>query len=288
MIVCRFYDILITQNAREKKMKPNNICKFPPSSFSNDLSVFCFVLETDKTVMEKEHTLSHNRMILIEQGDGEFSFNNVSCAFSAGTLIFGFEGEHLSLLKGENIRYLYIDFGGSRASNLFHRFEIIPSARKFEGFNGLIPFFKDCLLATKQENIDIIGESVLLHAFSRLTASDAKQNATIQKIIEITERNFQDPNLSLTAIAQKIGYSPKYLSHFFKEKMNTTYVEYLRSYRFQYAISLFELGISSVKNAALLSGFCDPLYFSNSFKKAIGVSPTEFIKNREQQSSIAK
>ena len=73
--------------------------------------------------------------------------------------------------------------------------------------------------------------------------------------------------------------SNKYLSHFFKEKMNVSYSEYLRSLRFQYAISLFELGISSVKNVALLSGFSDPLYFSNSFKKAIGISPSEFIAN---------
>ena len=258
-------------------MKTNNICKFTPSSITNEQSFFCFVLETDRSVMEQKRRLNHHRMILVEQGDGELFFNDVPHAFTAGTLIFGFEGECFSLLNGENVRYLYIDFSDSRASNLFHRFEISPRNRKFEGFNGLIPFFKECLLSTKQENIDIISESVLLHAFSRLCATDSKQNAIIQKIIEITEENFQDPELSLTVIAKEIGYNPKYLSHFFKKKFNTSYVEYLRTYRFQYAISLFKLGISSVKNVALLSGFTDPLYFSNTFKKAIGISPTEFV-----------
>ena len=66
------------------------------------------------------------------------------------------------------------------------------------------------------------------------------------------------------------------------------YSEYLRSVRFKYAISLFELGISSVKNVALLSGFSDPLYFSNIFKKTTGISPKEFIsqqalKNKQPQ-----
>ena len=258
----------------------SNICKFPTASCSNDLSVFCFVFETDQGVMQKECVLTYNRMILIEQGEGELLFDGVPHKASAGTLIFGFAGERFSLLRGEGIRYLYIDFGGTRAKNLFYRFEIFPHSRTTEGFNGLIPFFKDCLLSAKQENIDIMAESVLLHVFSRLSAADPKQNATIQKIIEITEKHFQDPELSLTAIADMIGYNPKYLSHFFKNKMNVSYVEYLRSYRFKYAISLFELGISSVKNVALLSGFSDPLYFSNSFKKAIGVSPTEFIKKR--------
>ena len=84
-------------------------------------------------------------------------------------------------------------------------------------------------------------------------------------------------------IADEIGYNSKYLSHLFKEKMGVSYSEYLRSFRFKYAISLFELGISSVKNAALLSGFSDPLYFSNAFKKAIGMSPKEFISSISSQ-----
>lgn len=132
-------------------------------------------------------------------------------------------------------------------------------------------------MSTQQENIDIVAESVLLYVFSRLSANRSAQDAAIQKIIDMTEEHFRDPDLSLAQIATEIGYNPKYLSHYFKKKMNVTYSEYLRSFRFKYAISLFELGISSVKNVALLSGFSDPLYFSSTFKKAIGISPKEFI-----------
>ena len=258
-------------------MKPNNICKFPSSCLQNDLSVFCFVFETDEKAMQQKLTLNHNRMILIERGEGEILLNDVPYVFSSGTLIFGFKGECFSVSGRENAQYFYIDFDGARAENLFHRFAIYQHTRKFESFCSLIPFFKDCLLRSPQENIDISSESVLLHVFSRLSAIDSKQNATIQKIIEITEDKFQDPELSLTHIAKEIGYNPKYLSHFFKDKMNISYGEYLRTLRFKYAISLFELGITSIKNVALLSGFTDPLYFSNAFKKATGVSPKEFI-----------
>ena len=59
--------------------------------------------------------------------------------------------------------------------------------------------------------------------------------------------------------------------------MGIGYSEYLRSVRLKYAITLLDHGIDSVKNVALLSGFTDPLYFSNAFKKEIGVSPKEFI-----------
>ena len=59
-------------------------------------------------------------------------------------------------------------------------------------------------------------------------------------------------NIGLKDIAEVFGYNPKYLSHYFKKKMNVTYSEYLRSFRFKYAISLFELGLDSVKNVGLL------------------------------------
>lgn len=258
-------------------MKYMNVCKIPNSNASNDLSIFCFVLETEKNIMLQKKVLPHHRMILIVQGEGEFLLDDSSYAFSAGSLIFGFEGEPFCLLKGENVHYLYIDFSGARAEFLFHRFGIYPHTRKSENCNALIPFCKDALLSTQQENIDMVAESVLLYVFSRFSVNRSLQNNTIQKILDFTEENFQNPNLSIALIAKEIGYNSKYLSHFFKERMNISYSEYLRSYRFKYSISLFELGISSIKNVAFLSGFSDPLYFSNSFKKTIGISPTEFI-----------
>ena len=98
----------------------------------------------------------------------------------------------------------------------------------------------------------------------------------------MTEENFRDPEFSLAQIAKEIGYNAKYLSHYFKKKMNVTYSEYLRTLRFKYAMSLFELGLSSTKNVALLSGFSDPLYFSSAFKKALGISPKEFISKQSE------
>lgn len=264
-------------------MKSNNICKFSIGDASNSLSVHCFVLETSIETMRQSIKLNYNRMILIEQGTGEFSIDEKLCSFCPGTLIFGFTGELWTLAKGEDIRYIYVDFEGIRAANLLRRFGVFPHTRKRNNFNSLIPFCKDCLLSTKQENVDMAAESVLLYVFSRLSANVQIQNDILEQIIEITEENFRNPELSITVIAKEIGYNPKYLSHFFKQKTNISYSEYLRTIRFKYAISLFELGIISVKNVAFLSGFSDPLYFSNAFKKSVGISPKEFIEKLSQR-----
>ena len=256
-----------------------NVCKFPLTSGLSELTVNCFVYETNKETMKKKTILQNNRVILIEQGEGTFLFNNSSFPFTTGTLIFGFEGETFCLENATDVQYLYIDFSGTRANALLQRFGIFPSNRKAQNFSRLIPFCKESLFNSPQETIDVSAESVLLYVFSRLSSTNLAQNDVLQKIILFIEEHFHEPDLSIGQISSEIGYSDKYISHFFKSKMNVSYSEYLRSIRFKYAISLFENGISSIKNVAYLSGFSDPLYFSNAFKKAIGCSPKEFILN---------
>ena len=46
-------------------------------------------------------------------------------------------------------------------------------------------------------------------------------------------------------------------------------LSHLEDVRIKYAISLFNEGLDSVKNVALLSGFSDPLYFSKVFAKSV-------------------
>lgn len=263
----------------------NNVCKFPSHDVGAELSIFCFVLETDITRMTESFKLKHNRMILIEQGSGKCCFDSEVHQFAPGTLLFGFEGEAFRITEPENVRYLYIDFGGGRGDSLLRRFGIFSKCRKKDNLNELIPFCTDSLLRSSEENIDIAAETVLLYVLSRISVGNLARNDVLQKIIEITEENFRDPEFSMAVLADKIGYNPKYLSNFFKKKMNVPYTEYLRSVRFKYAVSLIELGIISVKNVAFLSGFSDSLYFSNTFKKAIGVSPKEFIKRLSESNA---
>ncbi len=263
----------------------DSICKFPSTSGISELSISCFVLETELEVMKSPKKLSENTMILIEQGSGSFSFDGVSYPFSAGTLIFGFERETFVLEKGENITYFYINFKGTRATSLLNRFGIFPHLRKRDNFNGLIPLFKNSLVNTPQNNIDIASEGLLLYVFSQLDINRQIQNDVIQKIIKLTNENFRDPDLSIALISKEIGYNAKYLSHYFKQNMKLSYSEYLRSVRLKYAVSLFDLGLSSVKNVAILSGFSDPLYFSNTFKKSVGISPTDYIEKHQQTKS---
>ncbi len=260
-------------------MKDQNICKFPSSALSDSLSIHCFVYESNPANFHHAHSLRYHRILLATQGQGAFTVHReLKVPFQAGTLIFAFEGELLELTEEKDSAFLYVDFGGRRAEELFRRFGIGKSKRCFEGLGGMIPLWRENLSRASRDTIDLAAESVLLHTLSRLGALEAEQNGTVTEILRITEGNFKDPDLCLSSLAEQMTYHPKYLSHLFKKEMGVGYSEYLRDLRINYARSLFDHGLDSVKNVALLSGFVDPLYFSGVFKKVIGVSPKEYIQ----------
>ncbi|MBQ8783123.1 MAG: helix-turn-helix domain-containing protein [Clostridia bacterium] len=261
-------------------MNSKNICKFSNPIVSESFWVTQFILETSEEIMNRVLDLKENRCYLISKGSGSFFIGQKELQFQAGDLIFAFKGENIFADKINGGEYMYIDFDGTRSSELFRRFGIIDGNRKFSGFDGLIPFWHESLSRASQENIDLSAESILLYSFSRLSANEPKGNPLISRIIELSEESFKETDFSVSALAESLGYNAKYISHIFKEKTGVAYSEYLRDLRIKYAISLFDYGLGSVKNVAVLSGFSDPLYFSTVFKKCVGVTPKEYVKGR--------
>ncbi len=256
-------------------MDSRNVCKFPVHTMSDRLSVLRFVLEC-KEVVGKKIKLPANRIILVVSGEGVFDFSGREVTYSAGSLVFGFKGELFSCRETAKTEYMYIDFEGLRADELFSRFSINTIQRSFSGFESITPMWKESLSRADEKNIDLASESVLLYTFSRIMDTSNAKNSLVNKMIEIIENNFTDTQLSLASIAEELSYNPKYLSQLFKSKVGVGYNEYLTSVRVKYAISLFDMGLDSVKNVALLSGFSDPLYFSSVFKKVTGLVPREY------------
>lgn len=99
------------------------------------------------------------------------------------------------------------------------------------------------------------------------------------KVIEIVEKNISNSNFGVEELASKIGLST---SHFYRRlKQLTGQIPnvYLRNYRLQRAAEL--LGNNEGLNVAEVMyqiGIESNSYFSTSFKKLHGVSPSEYLK----------
>lgn len=83
-------------------------------------------------------------------------------------------------------------------------------------------------------------------------------------------------DISLDEVSQRANISPYYFSKIFKEDVGEGFVEYLTKIRMEKAKELLTTTEHSMKEICAMVGYADPNYFSRSFKKNVGVTPTEY------------
>lgn len=89
-------------------------------------------------------------------------------------------------------------------------------------------------------------------------------------------------DISLDDVSRTVNISPYYFSKIFKDETGEGFVEYLTRIRMDKAKELLTTSEYSMKEICAMVGYADPNYFSRSFKKNVGVTPTEY-KDRKQE-----
>ena len=88
--------------------------------------------------------------------------------------------------------------------------------------------------------------------------------------------HYHEPNIGVAAIAQHLGISEGHLSHTFKKGTDYTLLNYLTRYRVHRAMELLRDCRLKVYEVAEQVGYRDIAYFSATFKKLVGMSPSEY------------
>lgn len=89
-------------------------------------------------------------------------------------------------------------------------------------------------------------------------------------------QHYGDQNISVGEIAQYLGLSESHLSHLFRKETDYTLLNYLTRYRIHKAMELLRDCRTKVYEVAERVGYRDITYFSATFKKVTGMSPSEF------------
>ncbi|NOV03759.1 AraC family transcriptional regulator [Paenibacillus planticolens] len=106
----------------------------------------------------------------------------------------------------------------------------------------------------------------------------------MNRILSYIDENFSS-KLLLSSIAERENLSLPYLSHFFKENLNTTFQDYLNQVRFEKAKKLITQTDKKLIDICLESGFSDTRYLNKMFMKQFGCTPKQFLNQKDRTNS---
>jgi AraC family transcriptional regulator len=97
----------------------------------------------------------------------------------------------------------------------------------------------------------------------------------MKQAMELIHARFAE-SLSLQTIAQSVGIHPVHLARVFRRQHHLTVGEYLRRLRVEFASQQMINSNSPLVEIGLAAGFSDQSQFSNTFKRATGLTPAQF------------
>lgn len=100
------------------------------------------------------------------------------------------------------------------------------------------------------------------------------------------DENYARYDLSLSGLALHFGVTGSYLSTVFKKQMGTTFSAYLEQVRIQHAERLLQERKLTIDEIATHVGYTNSDSFRRAYKRARGVSPSQYRENPLQERSV--
>lgn len=170
---------------------------------------------------------------------------------------------HYAKVNSENIAY----------DKIVDAFDIIYKA-EVEKYN----FFQLIVHAKMYELFFLFFSTDVIKIYDAEIQS--KKYRALRRVTEFVNEHFAD-NISLDTIATETNLSRYYISHLFKELMNTTFINYLNELRLSRAAMLLVTTDVPVIEIAGMSGFNNISNFNRSFKMYYDTTPSKYRKNEK-------
>ncbi len=110
--------------------------------------------------------------------------------------------------------------------------------------------------------------------------ADRKNSPLVESILKDISEHFSEP-ISLESIADRFSMNASYLSRLLKKETGRNFVRILTETRIEESKKLLKDPKNRVSDVAEMVGYIDYDYFYRVFKKAEGISPTEYVKGQK-------
>ena len=252
------------------------------------------------------HWHDEMEIIYIKKGRGIINVDFKEYHVSALTLVFILPGQLHSIeqyedetMEYENIIFDYSMLLSKKKDSVYEDFLkplthgkiTVPTV-----FSQVYPYVTDLvspidacdeICKTKPQGYQLFIKSMLFQFFfildnrCRNLTTPKNNRKAIDKmkiILKYVENNYAN-KITISEIADVIGFSESHFMRYFKETMGTSFIEYLKDYRLTMAARLLQSSEDSILNISAEVGFDNLSYFNRSFKARYGITPRQYRKN---------
>lgn len=134
----------------------------------------------------------------------------------------------------------------------------------FRNVQEMLTYLKAMLIQSARMRLDNISEDI--------------RNETFRNLLKYVNENYCE-DISVYSLSKVFNINPNYLSRLFKKEQDVTFTDYLTTLRVSHAGNLLKTSNLPVNEIAEKSGYEDYFYFTRVFKKATGMTPSDFRMN---------
>ncbi len=241
------------------------------------------------------HTHDYTELFYITGGEGQFQINDklfpvqahqlvvvnpgiihTEVSYAAHPLeyiVLGIEGLELTIPGSEEERYSIYSFPEQN--------EVLDCMLKvlLEMQEGRPEYQSLCLAY-----MDIIMVQLIRNASVSVTQSHSRFpiNRQCASVRHYIEQHYKE-SITLDILAEKVSINKFYMAHAFKQEYGVSPINYLIHCRIREAKRLLAETDLSLSQIAAVLGFSSSSYFSQSFRNAEGISPTEYRKTSQHR-----
>ena len=265
----------------------------------------CELVSSKKTTVNVPHGMK--LLLLCTLGEGVFITKNMTFPIHTDSMLICSEGtyelmfvseedkaEILCLLfdvSAQHLSYTFSDF--AFLSRFFHDIDRIclseNASEVRRSFLDLLSEFslpEPTMLLAKGYFYQVIIEvhRQLMHCSGHGGTDAAKMNVvgqTVYAIVRYIDENLFSIN-NLMDMAKELGYSYNYLSHLFRRKTGMTIQAYVTQKKIEQSTKLLADERYSITEIATMLNYDCIQSFSKAFRRAMGVSPTEYRTSLKQ------
>ncbi len=237
--------------------------------------------KTNKPFVKIENRKYHSFFIRVH-GSIQYDFYDEKRIAKEGDLIFLPKGSTYTATTLSDIsKYTAIHFEGDFAEKTRPEFYSLEDFYEAEYIANCFPDLWNFGTQTEKYQCISLFYSLLSHLSSIENAKHSKKNKfkIIEPAVTYLKEHIYDCTLKTDKLHRLCGISGTYFRQIFFSRFGTTPQNYILTKRLSHAKAIISSGdFDTIGEVALSIGFNDPLYFSKAFKKAYGMSPTDFNK----------